>query len=396
MQKTHKNVAILAACQSLLMTNNVILIALNALAGYALADNKVLATLPITTYVVGAALTTIPASLMMKYVGRRTGFMTGAAAGLVGALICSWGIYAANFWLLCFGTLVMGVYNAFGGYYRFAAADAASESFKSRAISLVLAGGIVGGILGPESSKWTKDLLPTDFLGSYLSLVVLSMAAMLLITLMDIPGLSESERNQRGRPLRTIMAQPVFLVAALGAMIGYGVMNLLMTVTPLAMGHHHHPYSDAALVIEWHVIGMFAPSFFTGSLIQRFGVLNVMLTGVLLMFACVGIAISGTALMNFWTALVLLGVGWNFLYVGGTTLLTESHSPAEKAKTQGANDFLVFVAMALSSITSGALLDKAGWQAMNYWALPFLAVIAAAIFWFRLQRSRVSVTDLRG
>lgn len=378
------------------MTNNVILIALNALAGYALADNKALATLPITTYVVGAALTTIPASFMMKYVGRRTGFMTGAAAGLVGALICSWGIYTANFWLLCFGTLVMGMYNAFGGYYRFAAADAASESFKSRAISLVLAGGIVGGILGPESSKWSKDLLPTDFLGSYLSLVVLSMVAMLLITLIDIPRLSESERNERGRPLLTIMAQPVFLVAALGAMIGYGIMNLLMTVTPLAMGHHHHPYSDAALVIEWHVIGMFAPSFFTGSLIQRFGVLNVMLTGTVLMFACVGMAVSGTALMNFWTALVLLGVGWNFLYVGGTTLLTESHSPAEKAKTQGANDFLVFVAMALSSITSGALLDKAGWQAMNYWALPFLAVVAVAIFWFKLQRSREPITDLRG
>ena len=388
MQKTHKNVTVLAACQALLMTNNVILIALNALAGYALADNKALATLPITTYVIGAALTAIPASLMMKYVGRRTGFMTGAAAGLVGALICSWGIYIANFWLLCFGTLVMGMYNAFGGYYRFAAADAASESFKGRAISLVLAGGIVGGILGPESSKWTKGLLPIDFLGSYLSLVVLSIAAMLLITLIDIPRLSESERNERGRPLLTIMTQPVFLVAALGAMIGYGVMNLLMTVTPLAMGHSHHPYSDAALVIEWHVIGMFAPSFFTGSLIQRFGVLNVMLTGVVLMFACVGIAVAGTALMNFWTALVLLGVGWNFLYVGGTTLLTESHSPAEKAKTQGANDFLVFVAMALSSITSGALLDKAGWQAMNYWALPFLAVVAAAIFWFKLQRGR--------
>ena len=388
MQIAHKNVVVLAACQALLMTNNVILIALNALAGYALADDKSLATLPITTYVIGAALTTVPASLLMKQAGRRAGFMAGAGLGLVGALICSWGIYVANFWLLCSGTLVMGMYNAFGQYYRFAAADAASESFKSRAISLVLAGGIVGGVLGPESSIWTKDLLPMTFLGSYLSLAVLSIAAMLLIALIDIPRLSESERKDHGRPLITIMAQPVFVVAALGAIIGYGVMNLLMTVTPLAMGHHHHPYSDAALVIEWHVIGMFAPSFFTGSLIQRFGVLNVMLTGVALMFACVGMAVSGTALMNFWTALVLLGVGWNFLYVGGTTLLTESHSPAEKAKTQGANDFLVFVAMALSSIASGAMLDRAGWQAMNYWTLPFLAVIAAAILWFKIQRSR--------
>lgn len=389
MQKTSKNVAVLAACQALLLTNNAMLIALNALAGYALAADKSLATLPITTYVVGAALTTLPASLLMKRIGRQAGFMAGASVGFFGALLCTWALSMGSFWLLCSGTLVMGMYNAFGQYYRFAAADSASEDFKSRAISLVLAGGLVGGIIGPESSKLTKDLLPVTYMGSYASLMAFSVAAMLLLTVLDIPSLSERERGERGRPLGEIIAQPVFIVAVLGAMIGYGVMNLLMTATPLAMGHHHHPYHDAAFVIEWHVIAMFAPSFITGSLIRRFGVLNVMLAGAGLMFVCVATALSGTALANFWLALVLLGVGWNFLYVGGTTLLTECYTPAEKAKTQGTNDFLVFLAMATSSFSSGALLNRAGWETLSYWALPFLALTAGATLWLALKRRTV-------
>lgn len=389
MQKAGKNVAVLAACQALLLTNNVILIALNALVGYALAADKSLATLPITTYVVGAALTTVPASLLMKQVGRRAGFIAGTSCGFLGALLCTWALSISSFWLLCFGTLIMGIYNAFGQYYRFAAADAAHAEFKARAISLVLAGGLVGGIIGPESSKLTKDLLPITYMGAYASLMAFSLAAMALLALLDMPPLSESERREHGRPLGQVIAQPVFIVAALGAMIGYGVMNLLMTVTPLAMGHHHHPYHDAAFVIEWHVIGMFAPSFVTGSLIKRFGVLNIMLAGAGLMFACVATALSGTALLNFWLALVLLGVGWNFLYLGGTTLLTECYTPAEKAKTQGANDFMVFVAMATSSLSSGALLNRAGWETLNYWALPFLVLTSGATLWLALKRRTV-------
>jgi MFS family permease len=381
MERATKNLGILAACQTLLITNGVVLAALNSLVGFSLANNKSLATLPIATYVIGGALATVPASLLMKQLGRRAGFMIGATLGLIGTLLCTFAVSAANFWLFCIGTVIIGMYNAFGQYYRFAATEAAPDGFQSKAISLVLAGGLVGGVLGPESSKLTKDLLGVPFMGAYASLIVFSLAALALASLIDIPRLPQAERNEHGRPLAEIARQPVFIVAVLAAAVAYGVMNLLMSVTPLAMSQHHHAYNDAAFVIEWHVIAMFAPSFVTASLAKRFGVLNVMLAGAALMFACISVALSGTAMMNFWVALVLLGVGWNFLYVGGTMLLTQCCTAAERAKTQGVNDFLIFVAMAISSLSSGALVHNAGWEILNYWALPFLALTAAGTLW---------------
>jgi MFS family permease len=381
MERATKNLGILAACQTLLITNGVVLAALNSLVGFSLANNKSLATLPIATYVIGGALATVPASLLMKQLGRRAGFMIGATLGLIGTLLCTFAVSAANFWLFCIGTVIIGMYNAFGQYYRFAATEAAPDGFQSKAISLVLAGGLVGGVLGPESSKLTKDLLGVPFMGAYASLIVFSLAALALASLIDIPRLPQAERNEHGRPLAEIARQPVFIVAVLAAAVAYGVMNLLMSVTPLAMSQHHHAYNDAAFVIEWHVIAMFAPSFVTPSLAKRFGVLNVMLAGAALMFACISVALSGTAMMNFWVALVLLGVGWNFLYVGGTMLLTQCCTAAERAKTQGVNDFLIFVAMATSSLSSGALVHNAGWEILNYWALPFLALTAAGTLW---------------
>lgn len=386
MDRARKNVLVLAACQALLFTHNVILISINGLAGFALAEVKALATLPVTAYVVGGALSTLPASFWMKRVGRRAGFMTGAAFGFAGAAVCTLAVHLESFWTLCLGTLVAGVYNAFGQYYRFAAAETASLEFKSKAISLVMAGGIAGGVLGPESSKLTLDLLWAPYMGSYASLMGFSVIAMLLARFIAIPPMEEHERRAAGRPLSRIMAQPAFAVAVLSAMVGYGVMNLLMTATPIAMTQHHHPYHDAAFVIEWHVIGMFAPSFVTGSLIKRFGVVPVILTGVALMFACVGVALAGVAVMNFWLALFLLGVGWNFMFVGGTTLLTETHTPAERAKTQGVNDFLIFLTMATSSFSSGVLISGQGWQLLNLWSLPFLLVTGAAAAWLLLQR----------
>ncbi|GIX26176.1 MFS transporter [Pelomicrobium sp. G1] len=386
MDRARKNVLVLAACQALLFTHNVILISINGLAGFALAEVKALATLPVTAYVVGGALSTLPASFWMKRVGRRAGFMTGAAFGFAGAAVCTLAVHLESFWTLCLGTLVAGVYNAFGQYYRFAAAETASLDFKSKAISLVMAGGIAGGVLGPESSKLTLDLLWAPYMGSYASLMGFSVIAMLLSRFIDIPPMEEHERRVAGRPLSRIMAQPAFAVAVLSAMVGYGVMNLLMTATPIAMTQHHHPYHDAAFVIEWHVIGMFAPSFVTGSLIQRFGVVPVILTGVALMFACVGVALAGVAVMNFWLALFLLGVGWNFMFVGGTTLLTETHTPAERAKTQGVNDFLIFLTLATSSFSSGVLISGQGWQLLNLWSLPFLLVTGTAAAWLLLQR----------
>jgi len=386
MDRARKNVAVLAACQALLFTNNSTAIALNGLAGYALASNKALATLPVTGWVIGAALSTFPASLLMKRFGRRAGFTVGALIGMIGAAICSWALYLGNFWLLCLGTMVFGIYNAVAQYYRFAAADAVSTDFRAKAISLVLAGGLVGGFIGPEVSKHTVDLLAERYLGAYLSLIGFLVLVVLVVQLLDIPALSGAEHRAPARPLREIMAQPNFVVAVTGAAIGYGVMNLLMTATPLAMGLCGHPYSAAATVIGWHVVGMFGPSFFTGSLIKRFGVLQVMLAGALILYACVGIALSGISIPHFWFALVLLGIGWNFLYIGGTTLITEACRPAERAKTQGANDSIIFIVMATSSFSSGVLIDQRGWQVLNWLALPFVTAAAVAILWLLLRR----------
>jgi MFS family permease len=384
--KQKKNVTVLAVLQALLMTNNSTAIALNGLAGYALASNKSLATVPVTSWVVGAAATTFFASLLMKRIGRKGGFTFGTLVGILGASICCAALYLGSFWLFVAGTTVFGVYNAFGQYYRFAAADAASHDFRAKAISLVLAGGLVGGIVGPTVSKWTKDMLPVTFLGAYLVLIAFLFVVLAVIRLLDIPTPAESEAKESGRPLAVLAAQPAFVVAVLAGSLSYGVMNLLMTATPLAMGVCGHPYSAAATVISWHVIGMFAPSFFTGNLIKRFGVLNVMLAGVVLNFACIGIALAGVDVPNFWAALFLLGVGWNFLYIGATALLTETYRPAEKAKAQGANDFVIFLIMATSSFSSGLLLETNGWQLLNYLAIPFVAVIGIALLWLMTKR----------
>ena len=390
MQKDKKNVALLSACQALLMTNNSILLATNALAGYALAADKALATLPVTAYIVGAAMTTVPASLLMRRLGRRVGFMLGAACGVAGALICAAAAFTHHFWLLCAGAWVLGIYNATGQYYRFAAADSVGANFKSKAISLVLAGGIVGGIVGPETSKITKDLIAEAvFTGSYLSLGVVCVLAMAPLSRIDIPTLTAAEQQDSGRRLGEIARQPAFIVAVMSAVIGYGVMNLLMTATPLAMTTCQLPFRDAAFVIQWHIIAMFAPSFVTGALIKRFGIINIMLTGVALSLGCVGFALSGLTVAHFWGALVLLGVGWNFMFIGGTTLLTECHAPSERGKVQGANDLAIFIAMAASSLSSGLLFTLHGWELMNKLAVPILLLAGAAMLWLALLRRRL-------
>jgi MFS family permease len=387
MQKQYRNTLILSGCQATLQTSGATMIAVTGLAGYALASDKSLATIPLTCYVVGSAITTIPASFLMNSIGRRGGFQVGAAIGIGGALICALAIYVASFWLLCAGMSVMGIYTAFGKYYRFAAADAAELDFKAKAISLTLAGGIVGGIVGPEMAKHTTTLSSSEpYFAPYVSLAFVCLLAMLFLARLDIPRLSLHERKEGGRPLSAIMAQPVFIVAALAGALSYGIMNLMMTSTPLAMRAHDHPFNDAAFVLQWHMIGMYGPSFFTGHLINRFGVLNIIMAGIVLLLGCVAVALSGTDLINFWTALFVLGIGWNFMYVGGSALLTEAHTPAERAKTQAANDFLVFVTMAISSMSSGMLLHQGGWHTVNYGTVPFLVLAAAATFWLMWQR----------
>jgi MFS family permease len=391
MDTARKNVGVLAICQGLLLVNNSVLITVNALAGYALATDKALATLPVTAYFVGSALTTLPLSFYMKRYGRRAGFTLGACFAIAGSLLCAIAVYTANFWLLCAGVLVFGAYFAAGQYYRFAAADSAPADFRATAVSLVLAGGLVGGFIGPETSKLTKDIIAGHaYAGAYFSLILFALMSMVALRWLDIPPLTEAERKEPGRPLAVIARQPAFIVALLCAMVGYGVMNLIMTATPLAMVACNHPFGEAAFVIQWHLIGMFAPSFFTGVLIRRVGVLNVLLAGAALMFVCVAIAMSGVTLMHFWWALTLLGVGWNFLYIGGTLLLTEAHSPAEKAKVQGINDSLVFVVMVGSSLASGVVVTgSGGWAMLTRLTVPFLAVtaLATSILWIREHRS---------
>lgn len=387
MDRQYRNVLVLSGCQATLQTVGTTMIAVTGLAGFALADDKALATVPLTCYVLGSAVTTIPASLLMNAIGRRAGFQIGTLLGIGGAAACALAIYLAGFWLLCGGMFVMGMYTAFGKYYRFAAADAAAVAFRAKAISLTLAGGLVGGIFGPEMAKRTTELFPAHaYLGSYLSLIFVCLLAALFLTRLDIPKLTERERSESGRPLAAIMRNPVFIVAALASMLSYGIMNLFMTSTPLAMRAHDHHFSDAAFVLQWHMIGMYGPSFFTGTLIQRFGVLNVIFAGILLMFVCILSALAGTELLNFWVALFLLGVGWNFMYVGGSALLTECHAPAERAKTQAANDFLVFLTMTVSSLSSGLLLNKAGWHAVNVGSIPFLALATVATLWLMWRR----------
>ena len=394
MDKSKRNVALLSACQALLLVNNSVLITVNALAGFALATNKSIATLPVTAYFLGSALAALPASLLMKRYGRRAGFTAGAACGMAGALLCATAVYVQSFWLLCAGTLVLGAYFATGQFYRFAAAEAAAPDYKAKAISLVLAGGIVGGFVGPETSKLTRGIVEGHlYAGPYFSLVLFALITIFVVRRLQIPPLSTADSKAEGRPIGVIAKQPAFIVAVLCGVVSYGIMNLLMTATPLAMAACQHPFSAAAFVIQWHLIAMFAPSFVTGSIIKRIGLLPVMIVGAVLMAVCVAIAVSGIAVANFWLALVLLGVGWNFMYLGATTLLTEAHTPAERGKVQGVNDMAISFTMVLSSLSVGALFTYQGWQVMNMLSVPFVALAAAAIVWLAFtRRARAAAT----
>jgi MFS family permease len=388
---TWRNIGLLTACQALLFTNNSTLIAINGLAGLSLAPYVGLATLPVTCWVLGGAIATMPASFHMKRVGRRNGLITGTFFGVLGALICAGAIWTGNFWLLCLGTLIWGGYNAYGQYYRFAAADIATPDTRANAISMVLAGGLVGGVLGPASSRFSIDLVGPKFMGAYLVLILFALMSTFLLRFIRIPTPTAAERAASGRPLREIAAQPKFVVAVLSGAVSYGVMNFLMTSTPIAMQICGHSFGDAAFVISSHVVAMFAPSFFTGPLIRRFGVVPIMLVGAALNLLCIGAALAGIAVMNFWWAMVLLGVGWNFLYIGGTTLLTDTYRPEERAKAQGLNDQSIFIVMVISSFASGMTVTIAGWDRVNLAALPLVALITAALVWFALhQRARAA------
>ena len=394
MQTSRRDIFLLACCQALLLTNASGLISMNGLVGFSLAQNKSLATFGATTYVLGSALAAMPMALWMAKVGRRAGFMAGAAINIVGCVVGALALQWRSFPLFCVATGIIGVYNAVGLQYRFAAAEVAAPEHRARAISLVLAGGVVGGLIGPQATRFTRDLFATPFQGSLVMLALFALAALAVQSRVCVPPPSLDERTGKGRPLSEIVRQPTFIVAVLAGALGYGLMNLLMTATPIAMDFCGHPFSAAAWVIEWHVVAMYAPGFVTGSLIRRFGKLPIILAGVGLTVVAVVVALDGISVAHFVAALVLLGMGWNFMYTGGTTLLTETYAPNEKARAQGLNDFIVFATMGVSSIASGALVTTSGWQTMNRAALLILAVIAAAALWLMWARRPARVASV--
>jgi MFS family permease len=382
---SRRDIFLLACCQALLLINGAGLVSMNGLVGFSLAQTKQLATFGVTTYVLGSALATMPMSLWMGRVGRRAGFMAGAAINIAGCFVGALALQWRSFPLFCVATGVIGIYNAIGLQYRFAAAEVAAPADRAKAISLVLAGGIVGGLVGPQAVRVTRDLFATPFEGSFAMLAVVALITLGVQSLVRVPPPARDEQSG-GRRLGEIARQPTFVVALLAGALGYGLMNLLMTATPIAMDFCGHPFGAMALVIEWHVVAMFAPGFVTGSLIRRFGTLPVILAGVALTALAALVALHGISVAHFVVSLALVGIGWNFMYTGGTTLLTETYRPNEKSRTQGLNDMIVFATMVVSSLASGALVTTTGWETMNRAALPLCATIGLAVAWLMWMR----------
>ncbi|MDP9601678.1 UNVERIFIED_ORG: MFS family permease [Variovorax paradoxus] len=377
----NRNLWLLAICQGLLLTNNVTFIAINGLVGLAIAPHGWMATLPVMSYVIGGALSTGLVARTQQRFGRRGSFQTGLAVALVSALLCCFAAVTRNFWLLCFATVIAGYYNANAGLYRFAAAELAAPEWREKAVSMVMAGGLIGAVAGPNLAKATREAFAVPFAGAYIALAAVALLSMAVMHFIEFPPAPSRKESGGGRSLAEIARQPVFIVAAASGALGYGVMNLLMAATPIAMQICSLPFSDAALVLEWHVIGMFAPGFFTGHLIRRFGVLPVMGAGLLLNLGCIAIALSGVELHHFIVALFLLGVGWNFLFTGSTTLSLTAYAPEERDRAQGALNFCVFATLALTSFASGVLVTTQGWRLLNFGSLVPVVLTGAALLW---------------
>jgi MFS family permease len=390
--RAHRSVLLLAICQALYMTSIAATSIAVALVGNTLAEDKSLTTLPVSLQFLAAMATALPASFFMRRIGRQRGFITGAAIGCIGALICTYAIFEGSFALFCLGSAVLGSFSGFAQYLRFAAAEAADLDFRAKAISLVMAGGVVAAVTGPGLARLANDwFAPVLYAGIYLSTVVLFLLIIALMAFARLPRLSAAERRESGRPLKEIARQPMFLVAVVAATAAYATMMLLMTVAPLAMAECNFTFTHSTWMMLGHMLGMFAPSFFTGHLIKRFGVLNVMLVGAVLLAITLGIDLAGVSLMNFYVGMTLLGVGWNFLFIGGTTLITQTHTPAEAAKVQGLNDFLIWTSVTVAVLASGALQVGLGWTFVNIGVVPAIAAALVLTVWLKLRGQRLVV-----
>lgn len=388
--RARRSVTVLAFSQALSMTGASIVMLVTALAGAYLAEDDRLATLPLAMQFVATMAATFPAALWMKRVGRRVGFTVGQCIGVCGGFVSCFALLEGRFDFLVAGAMLLGVHNAFWGYYRFAAADAALPEKRAKAISLVMAGGLLSAVAGPELSKATRDIFsPITFAGCYAMIAVIALFTAVLIQAAALkkPASPSQRHDPNARPLLEIMRQPKFVVAAVSAMVGYGVMILVMSATPLSMVGCGFAFEDAAFVIQWHALAMFGPSFFTGALIKKFGALPMIAAGVVLNTVCMISNLSGVELINFWLGLTTLGLGWNFMFIGGTTLLTDVYRPGEKEKTQAANDFLVFATISVATFSSGALQNSFGWGAVNgAMVVPLIAATLMVTWLSKLNR----------
>jgi len=385
----HRNVPLLAVAQALMMSCNSLMVATAALVGYSLAQDKSLATLPLASQFIAVMCTSIPAAMVMQRIGRKKAFLVACFFGAGGGLLTSTAILNHNFWLFVMGVALVGVFNGFGNYFRFTAADSVELPYKSRAVSYTMLGGVVAAILGPTLARVSREWISgAEFAGSYMTAILLYVGIFGVLSFLKIEdtGPGRERDYASGRPLLEIVLQPKYIVALICGMLGYAVMSFVMTATPLAMSQASFLFDDTAIVIQWHVMAMFAPSFFTGNLIVRFGVLRIMFLGALFGLTCVAINLLGTQFLHFLSALVLLGLSWNFLFVGATTLLTETYTSEERNKAQAVNDFVIFSSVSIGSLSSGALQNAYGWQTVNQGALLPLAVIIAAIVWLALRK----------
>ena len=375
-----RNVLLLAASQALTLSAIVMSMALAAMLGSALAPDKGLATLPIAVMVIGTAVVSLPAGILMRRHGRRAGFLIGAALGLSGSLLCALALRQHAFVLFVAGHLLLGSYQGFANYYRFAAVEATAPGHATRAISWVVAGGLVAAFLGPQLGQWGRDWIAGEaFVGAYLAQAALSMIALVALSQLRLAPLAVAHGTD-ARPLRQLLAQPAMRVSIVGAAVGYAAMVMVMTATPLAMLGCGLPASDVTPVIQWHVFGMFAPSFVTGALIKRYGAPRIMQTGFVLLLGHITVALLGGEFLHFLSALVLLGAGWNFAFIGGTALLTQTYRPAEQLKVQAVNEFAIFGLVALATLSAGWLYDRFGWLALNLAIVPLLlAALLAAV-----------------
>lgn len=381
-----RNAVVLAVAQALAGGNNTVIVSTSSIIGAVLAPDKGLATLPITCMVLGMWFGTLPVGYLARHYGRRFALQTGSVFGIASGLISYTAVMSGNFWLLLFGTFCGGLYAAAHQSYRFAAADTASEAFRPKAVSWVLAGGVFAALIGPQLVIFTKDMLsPHLFAASFLGQSACAVLAAIVLMFVKVPPLPKV-RVAQGRPLAEIVLVPRFMVAVACGVASYGLMNVVMTSAPLAMVGCGHSVTDATLGIQWHVLAMYAPSFITGSLIARFGVKRI--TGIGL--ALIGLAsiagIAGTSVAHFWTGLVLLGLGWNFSFIGATTLVTQCHRPEERNKVQAFNDFLIFGSMAVTSFSSGQMLAYLSWQAINEVAFPVIIAAGALLLWLHGRR----------